>query len=109
MGMNPERSGVSRLGIASCLSAVLAPLSSVISLLLMATVPDTHPPEVPEPGVIELLIGAVLWFAFFAAAGFVLGLSGALSRTRHRLLAWVGLGLSSAEVALVLSLWQPWR
>jgi hypothetical protein len=49
MGMNPERSGVSRLGIASCLSAVLAPLSSVISLLLMATVPDTHPPEVPEP------------------------------------------------------------
>ena len=55
--MTPQRSGPSRLGIASCIAAVLAPVSSVISLLLMATVPDTYPPEMPEPGVIHLMIG----------------------------------------------------
>ncbi|MFZ9974843.1 MAG: hypothetical protein ACO3FK_11265 [Vulcanococcus sp.] len=107
--MTPQRSGPSRLGIASCIAAVLAPVSSVISLLLMATVPDTYPPEMPEPGVIHLMIGAAYYFAAFAAAGFLLGLSGAVSRTRRRLFAWLGLGLSSAELALVLGLWQPWH
>ena len=99
------RSGHSWLGLASFAAALLAPISSVVCLLLLVTIPNTNPPELPDPGVIALIVMAALTFAGFAALAFLLAIAAAFNRSRRRLFEWLGLGLSSAELAVVISVW----
>ena len=101
--MSPERRhGHARLGVASFVIALLTPLISLACLALMLMVPNTHPPEVPDPGVIELMIAAALSFAIGTAAAFLLGLAAAITARGRRLFAWLGLAISSAELAVML-------
>ena len=100
--MTTARSGHSRLGVASFAAALLAPISSVVCLLLSIAIQRNNPPEVPAPGVIELMVWAALSFAIGAGVALLLGVAAAFSARRRRWFGWLGLGLSSAELAVVL-------
>lgn len=100
--MTPTRTRHARLGVASFVVALLTPLFSLVCLALIFTVRSDNPPEVPDPRVIELMVGAGLGFAIGAGLAFVLGVMAALTARGRRLFAWLGLGISAAELAVVL-------
>ena len=99
------RIGQSRLGAASFVVALAAPASVLIYLVLLATSHNHGPPEVPSAQTLDLLIWAGLSYCILAGTALVLGLAAIANRSRKRLLAWMGLGLSAAELSVVLGLY----